>query len=108
MDYRPMLRDMIEGLDRGRSAAEAARAFHEALAAMLAAGVARACERAGCRRVLLTGGCFVNALLLGRTQDALRSAGCDVFTHRRLSPSDSGVALGQAVVAAALDQQGDE
>jgi hydrogenase maturation protein HypF len=59
--------------------------------------------RAGARRpaVVLTGGCFQNALLAESV--CRRLAGdFDVRLHREVPPGDGGVALGQAVVADAV------
>ena len=97
MDFRPMIREIIDG---GRGIDALAGAFHETAAAMLAGCVGRIAERTGLDRVVLSGGCFANHLLLGRLVDLLRSDGRDVYVHHRISAGDAGIALGQAVVAA--------
>lgn len=56
----------------------------------------------GVERVLLTGGCFQNALLAGKAAARLRAAGHTVFTHRLLPPNDGAIAAGQ-ILAAALE-----
>ena len=106
MDVRPMIRALLDGVRSGRSQAELARAFHETLAVMLAACVERAAERTQLNRVMLSGGCFANRLLLDRLCDLLRGAGRDVYTHQLVSAGDGGLALGQAVAAAARLQRG--
>ncbi len=73
-----------------------ARKFHHALAGMIA-GVARAC---GLERVVLSGGCFQNALLTEITVEHLRAAGFHPYWHQRVPPNDGGIALGQ--IAAVL------
>ena len=72
-----------------------------ALAAMLAEGTARAAREAGLGRVVLSGGCFANRLLLTRLWTLLRERGLDVYIHHRVPPGDGGLALGQACCAAA-------
>ena len=58
---------------------------------------------AGRLPVVLTGGCFQNALLAERVVSEVEQAdGLRVFLHRRVPPGDGGLALGQAVVAGAL------
>jgi hydrogenase maturation protein HypF len=74
--------------------------FHNTLARATGALVRRAVERTGDLPVVLTGGCFQNALLAEATAAELE--GLSVFLHRRVPPGDGGLALGQAVVAAAL------
>ena len=52
--------------------------------------------------VALSGGVFQNALLHELTCAAL--AGLPVLTHRRVPANDGGLALGQALVAAAQSE----
>jgi len=54
----------------------------------------------GVERVLLTGGCFQNRLLLERTVVRLRAEGFAPYWPRRLPPNDGGLAVGQIVAAA--------
>jgi hydrogenase maturation protein HypF len=73
-----------------------AAGFHAALAE----GIAAVARRIGVESVLLTGGCFQNALLTERTVARLRLVGCAPFWHHRVPPNDGGLAVGQAVFAA--------
>jgi len=52
-------------------------------------------------QVVLTGGCFQNATLLGLVQKGLRNQGLEVLTHSTVPSNDGGLALGQVVIAAA-------
>ncbi|MBN1770924.1 MAG: hypothetical protein JXB32_06685, partial [Deltaproteobacteria bacterium] len=56
--------------------------------------------------VLLTGGVFVNRLLVPLVRERLATAGFVVREHARVPPNDGGVALGQAVVAGWSDLRG--
>jgi hydrogenase maturation protein HypF len=75
--------------------------FHNGLAQL----VVEICEmirhERGLREVALSGGVFQNMVLLKRTLDRLRSANFTVYTHHLVPPNDGGLALGQAVIAAA-------
>jgi hydrogenase maturation protein HypF len=51
-------------------------------------------------RVVLSGGVFQNARLLGGLIPALEGNGFEVYSHRRVPTNDGGLALGQAVIAA--------
>ncbi|CAM2184911.1 Carbamoyltransferase HypF [Paraburkholderia sacchari] len=94
-DWRPAVASLARAIAEQVPAGPLARGFHEALADLIVA-VAR---RVGMHRVLLTGGCFQNALLALGAIERLRTAGFDVRTHHRVPPNDGGLAVGQAAFA---------
>ena len=100
-DWEPMVRKILADRSQGESMARIAARFHNALA-RLAVETAAA---VGCEGVVLTGGCFQNALLQDRAVEGLRKAGHVVYTHRQVPPGDGGIALGQIFVAAHLMQR---
>lgn len=71
---------------------EKALAFHEAIAEMILSSA----EHFGLPRILLSGGCFSNQLLLTRAREALQERGFSVYTNEKVPPGDGGIALGQA------------
>jgi hydrogenase maturation protein HypF len=82
-------------LSRPAEPAADAAALHRGLVKALL-GVAR---QAGAGTVVLTGGCFQNALLHTLATEVLTTAGFRVLTHRQLSPNDNSIAAGQALAA---------
>jgi len=94
---RGVVRDVIDGL---RASAISAR-FHNTLAAATADVVRATAREHGALPVVLTGGCFQNARLAETVGAALGSE-LSVHLHRDVPPGDGGLALGQAVVAAAV------
>lgn len=100
LDPRPLITEMVSAIADGGNPAGLARGFHDSVAMMLASAAIRTARRTELKRVVLSGGCFVNRLLLERTATALTEAGLQVFTHQQTPPGDGGLALGQAVVAA--------
>ena len=58
-------------------------------------------ERHGLDTVVLSGGVFQNAVLVGDCLDALASSGLQVLTSRRVPPNDGAISFGQVAVAAA-------
>jgi len=104
IDLRPMTREVVRDLRAGVSAAVIAARFHNTLVAATAAVVRAAARIHGTLPVVLTGGCFQNALLAERLAAAL-TAEYRVCLHRDVPPGDGGLALGQAVVAAAIARQ---
>ena len=101
LDLRPLVRAAVVDLRAGQSAGTISARFHNALAAGAADLVWLAVEKAGRLPVVLTGGCFQNALLAERVQ-ALLAPRLDVYLHGEVPPGDGGLALGQAVVADAI------
>jgi hydrogenase maturation protein HypF len=72
-----------------------ARKFHNTLSAMIMA----IAERAGEPVVVLSGGCFQNALLTEQASKQLKSAGFRVYCHEKIPPNDGGLSLGQLYAA---------
>jgi hydrogenase maturation protein HypF len=79
--------------------------FHKGLAIVIARMVDKLSRRAGTneeiRTVALSGGVFQNRVLLEQVVARLRARHFTVLTHRQVPANDGGIALGQAVVAAA-------
>ena len=95
------MREAVAELLAGEPPGRISGRFHETLACAAAALVRRAAAQRGERLpVVLTGGCFQNALLAERVCARI-GAGRRVLRHRTVPPGDGGLALGQAVVAAA-------
>ena len=106
MDPSPMVRGLLADARAARPVAESARAFHETVAAMLADCAARAADRDRLDRVVLSGGCFANRILLRRVTERLHAGGREVFVHARVPTGDGGISLGQAVAAAERTARG--
>ncbi len=73
--------------------------FHAGLAEALAQAGREVMAKTGAKAVALTGGCFQNALLLDLVVKALGDV--PILLHRKTPANDGGIALGQALVAAA-------
>ena len=101
LDHRPLIRAIVDGVRAGAPVAELAGGFHEALALLLAEAAVDESRATGLTRVVLSGGCFANRLLTERCCHHLKLRGLAAFIHRRVPTGDGGLALGQAVVAAA-------
>lgn len=97
IDWRPALNALVIDARRGEDVRTISGRFHAGLAEAIV-GVARKCQ---VERVVLSGGCFQNRLLLESTVDRLTAAGYAPFQHQRVPPNDGGIATGQALVAAA-------
>ncbi len=106
LDPAPMFEALVADLRAGVPASRLSARFHHAVAGM----VQRMCEdlrtETGVATVALSGGVWQNLTLLGEVVPRLRRAGFTVLTHTQVPTNDGGLALGQAVVAAASRQAG--
>lgn len=91
LDLLPLL-DALSGLDPE----DGAELFHGTLAAAMADWVAEAAEASGIRRVALSGGCFLNSVLVEALTEELSRRDIEPLQAIQLKPGDSAVSLGQA------------
>lgn len=99
IDPGPMWRALAADRTAGVPPETCAARFHAGLARAFADAARRALAETGARAVALSGGCFQNGTLLAGTLEALD--GVETLTHAEVPANDGGLALGQAVVAAA-------
>ncbi|HVP09992.1 MAG TPA: hypothetical protein VMV94_02270 [Phycisphaerae bacterium] len=105
MSLAPMVRAIVKDLRARKDVETMAARFHETIARMLAASTMMVCEMSGVSTTVLSGGCFSNRRLLSRMTERLRERGLTVVNARRVSCDDAGLALGQAVAAAAMRER---
>ena len=98
LDTRPLVAALCADAAEGVCPAAIARGFMDALA-RAALDQCQALDPARLP-VVLSGGVFLNQYLLREVTRLLRADGFAVYTHRRVSPSDEGLALGQLAIAA--------
>lgn len=104
IDLRPMVRSAVRDLIDGVSAAVVSARFHNTIAAVTVEVTSAAIATKGELPIVLTGGCFQNAMLAERVIGGLRSQ--RVLTNQSIPPGDGGLALGQAVIADAVRRTG--
>ena len=97
-DPAPLLGALLDDLRRGEELSAMAFRFHAALANLALAFA----EAAGHPQVVLSGGCFQNALLSKLCQERLALAGFRVFRPARFPANDGALSLGQAWAASRI------
>ncbi|MGD2058068.1 MAG: carbamoyltransferase HypF [Anaerolineales bacterium] len=101
IDYGPLMHAIMEDLfDRVEPGIVAAR-FHQGIVELVSLLCNRLRGELRLDTVVLSGGVWQNMILLERTVDRLQAEEFHVLWHRRVPANDGGLALGQAVIAAA-------
>ena len=101
LDPAPMWRALFDDLAAGTAPERIAARFHAGLAAAVAGLGERLAREHGVGSVALSGGVLQNRTLFEALAQRLETAGLDVLAHERVPANDGGLALGQAVIAAA-------
>lgn len=101
LDPSPMLARVLDDLHAGFPVAKISTRFHRALAKAVIETCNRIREDNGPLPVALSGGVWQNRLLLELTIDGLDRAGFTTLVHHQVPTNDGGLALGQAMIAAA-------
>jgi hydrogenase maturation protein HypF len=78
------------------------RKFHNTLIHGCAELCALIGRELGLDRVVLSGGCYQNRLLLEGLTRSLEERRLKVYSHRQVPTNDGGIALGQAVIGTAV------
>ena len=98
----PIICDVVRDVELGVSVAQISAAFHNTLVRLFVDICTHIRSERQLNRVVLSGGCFQNAILLNGLMQELQRKRFDVFAHEKVPTNDGGIALGQAVVAAAV------
>lgn len=103
LDWRPLWEGMVADLEGGVRAGVISARFHNTVAKMILEACLRIRKETAIDQVALTGGVFQNRFLMQKAAESLTGAGFQLVLHRRLPPNDSGIALGQAMIAVAKE-----
>ena len=101
LNSRPLFEALLEGIRTGVPAGKLALDFHVTIARSSARIAREICAREGLDTVALSGGVFMNRLLLQLLTRELKSMGLTVLIPRSLPVNDGCIAYGQAVIARA-------
>ncbi|TDW70039.1 hydrogenase maturation protein HypF [Kribbella pratensis] len=102
IDPGPVLAAVVRDVLAGVAPSVVSARFHRGLAELMVTLAERVRAAEGLTTVGLSGGVFVNKVLLSATTRALTGAGFAVLRHRRVPPTDAGIALGQLAVGSRI------
>jgi len=74
--------------------------FHNTVVEIICKCAEKLREETGINKTALSGGVFMNAYLLGKSEKKLSLMGFDVISHSKVPSNDGGIALGQLAIAA--------
>lgn len=101
LNSRSLIEALLEGTRAGTAAYRLALDFHIAIARSSARIAREICARDGIDTVALSGGVFMNRLLLQLLTRKLKDAGLTVLVPHTVPVNDGCIAYGQAAVASA-------
>lgn len=101
LNSRPLFEALLEGIRTGVPAGKLALDFHVTIARSSARIAREICAREGLDTVALSGGVFMNRLLLQLLTRELKSMGLTVLIPRSVPVNDGCIAYGQAAIARA-------
>ena len=102
LDQEALFEALLEGIRGGVAAGRLALDFHVAVARASARIASEICAREGLDTVALSGGVFMNRLLLQLLTRELKSVGLTVLVPHSVPVNDGCIAYGQAAIARAL------
>ncbi len=103
LSWQGLWQAVLDELKRGTDKALIAARIHHSLAAATAGLLEQLSRETGIGHIVLSGGVFQNRLLLEAVTRQLQLHGLTVLSPQRYPMNDGGLALGQAMVAAALN-----
>lgn len=101
LDQKALFEALLEGIEAGAPADRLALGFHVAVARSSARIASEICAREGIDTIALSGGVFMNRLLLQLLTRELKSAGLTVLVPHAVPVNDGCIAYGQAAIARA-------
>lgn len=101
LDPQPLIEALLNGIEAGAPADRLALGFHIAITHATTHVACEICEREGLDTVALSGGVFMNRLLLQLLTHELKDAGLAVLVPHAVPANDGCIAYGQAAIARA-------
>ena len=101
LDPAPMWPQLLKDLQQEQETAIISERFHKGFAAAISRMACRLARQQQIETVALSGGVFQNATLLTLVERSLQEQGFRVLAQHRVPANDGGLALGQALIAAA-------
>jgi hydrogenase maturation protein HypF len=96
---KPLISGLIHDIKIGKDPAYISGKFHRTIINITLETVRKIAEMTGLKKVVLSGGCFQNRVLLDEISDGIKKEGLEPFTNTVTAPNDSAISYGQVLVA---------
>jgi hydrogenase maturation protein HypF len=96
MTFKSIIEDILKNKSTGLISAK----FHNTIVEIICMCAEKLREETGINKTALSGGVFMNAYLLERSEKKLSLLGFEVISHNKVPSNDGGIALGQLAIAA--------
>ncbi|MBS1112205.1 MAG: Acylphosphatase [Nitrospirae bacterium] len=97
IDFRPMIKKIVEDKKAGVPAEAMAKKFHNTIIEIIISLSESLRNELGINKVALSGGVFQNVIILGGAFDQLKERGFTPLIHQLVPSNDGGISLGQVV-----------
>ena len=101
VSFLPAIRALVQDIGKGLPAGSMSARFHRTVAGTVIKAAELARKSEGTDSVILSGGCFLNRVLMETTERELAARGFNVLRPGEYSPSDESVSVGQIAWALA-------
>lgn len=105
IDSISLIQELVSDLQKGVLPAIISRKFHNTLSLASLALCTKIRDAYHINQVALSGGVFQNELLLSDLERLLSKHHFEVFTHKKVPCNDSGLSVGQLVIASELTRK---
>jgi hydrogenase maturation protein HypF len=99
IDFSHTILKIIDDMERGTDKHIIATKFHNTVASAISLVVLKLSLVNNIRKVILSGGVFQNAYLLGKVTETLKAEALSVYVNEIVPCNDAGISLGQAYIA---------
>jgi len=106
LNWQPMWLELLADIQTGTETGVIAARFHRTIIDALHGTTVALCRKHRIDTIALSGGVFQNKLVCTHLVSVLRQEGFHVLQHQQVPTHDGGIALGQAVIAAAMRLKG--
>ncbi len=105
IDLQPAIKQIVEDLIKNISKDRIAAKFHSTIIEIVVEVCQKIKKSEALKRVCLSGGCFMNRILLKGCFRRLTESGFEVYFNSLVPINDGGLAVGQALIAKARKEQ---